>query len=355
MKQEQNDTVENIRMLSESAGAVVPDDGSTDRIRAARFQFPGYSRDVWTTLAEMGWLGLRVREGVGGLGLGVQEAMALSRIFGAGLLPEPFLPSLFALGLMEAAQVDDRIAAVVSGDMIVLPAWQSVPNEIALASGVSVTDGRLHGAKLAVAAGADLFAVTMPDGLALVPADAEGLSNTPLQMQDGTFRIELQFDAAACQIYPCASMQDCLYEAMLLHAGYLHGTAERAFEITLEYLRTRRQFDVPIGSFQALQHRATEIKVQLELARAAIDAAARALDCGQAPQEARMAILRARTRAGGLARLVAREAVQMHGAIGYTDEAVIGLYVRKLMVEAVQFAPEFSLRAQFMNAREAAE
>ena len=164
----------------------------------------------------------------------------------------------------------------------------------------------------------------------------------------------LTFDAVHCEVHRCASVVDCLYDAMLLHARLLQGTAERAFEITLDYLRTRKQFDAAIGSFQALQHRATEIKVQLDLARAAIDAAAMALDGGQPPEPTRMAVLRARVRAGGLARLVAREAVQMHGAIGYTDEADIGLFVRKLMVEAGQFAPEFRLRAEFMDLRDAA-
>lgn len=355
VQQEPDDTVENIRMLSESASAVVPDDGSLHRIRAARFQFPGFSGEVWTTLTEMGWLGLRIGEHAGGLDLGVREAMALSRILGAGLVPEPFLPSLFALGLLEAANAEDRIGAVIGGEVIVVPAWQSAPNAMDLSGGVTVTGGRLNGTKIAVAAGADLFVVTTPDSLALVPCDAEGLTINPLQMQDGTFRSKLQFDAVPCETHPCASMQGCFYEAMLLHAGFLQGTAERAFDITLEYLRTRTQFDVPIGSFQALQHRATEIKVQLELARAAIDAAALAIDQGQAGDRLHMAVLRARARAGVLARLMAREAVQMHGAIGYTDEADIGLYVRKLMVEAGQFAPEDQLRAQFMTFREAAE
>lgn len=353
MQPQPDDTVENIRMLSESASAVVPDDGSLGRIRAARFQFPGFSRDVWTPLSEMGWLGLRVREDAGGLALGLREAVALSRILGAGLVPEPFLPSLFALSLMEAAKVEDRIGSVLSGSTIAVPAWQSARATLDPAGGVAVKDGRLHGTKVAVAAGADVYVVTTPEGLALVSRDAEGLTATPVQMHDGTFRANLHFDAVPCEIHPCAAMQDCLYEAMLLHAGFLHGTAERAFEMTLEYLRLRKQFDVPIGSFQALQHRATEIKVQLDLTRAAVDAAATALDHGQTARLP-MAILRARSRAGGLARLVAREAVQMHGAIGYTDEADIGLFVRKLMVEAGQFAPEPLLRAQFMALRDAA-
>ena len=172
-------------------------------------------------------------------------------------------------------------------------------------------------------------------------------------MHDGTFREKLTFVNTPCDIHACDATEDSLHDAILLHAGFLQGTAERAIDITLDYLRTRRQFDAAIGSFQALQHRATEIKVQLELARAAIDAAATALDLGNRPT--RMAVYRARARAGGLARLVAREAVQMHGAIGFTDEADIGLYVRKLMVEAGQFAPEYRLRAAFMDQRETAE
>lgn len=354
MQQVPDDTAENIRLLSESASAVVPDDGSLDRIRAARFQGSGYSRDVWRTFADMGWLGLRVGEGAGGSAIGVSEAIALTRLLGAGLVPEPFLPGLFALSLMESAGVEDRIGAAVRGDEIVVPAWQSAPNAMDTAGGVSVTGGRLNGSKIAVVAGADVFAVTTASGLALVPGDAEGLGITQVQMHDGTFRAELHFDAVACDIHACPSMQDCLYEALLLHAGFLQGTAERAFDITLDYLRTRYQFDVPIGSFQALQHRATDIKVHLDLARAAIDAAARASDQGQTDDRLRMAILRARVRSGGLARLMAREAVQMHGAIGYTDEADIGLYVRKLLVEAGQFAPEYQLRARFMAVREAA-
>lgn len=353
MQQQPDDTVENIRMLSASASAVVPVGGSFDRIRAARFHYPGFSRDTWMAVAEMGWLRVRLREEAGGLALGVREAMALSRIFGAGLVPEPFLSSLFALSLMEAAAAGSGIGAVVEGETIVAPAWQSAPNSLDPAGGVSVKDGRLHGTKVAVAAGADIFAVTTSAGLALVPCDADGLTIKRVPMHDGTFREELHFDAVPCEIHICETAQGCLYEAMLLHAGFLQGTAERAFEMTLEHLRLRTQFDASIGSFQALQHRATEIKVQLELSRAAIDAAAAAFDRGRTEQFL-MAILRARSRAGGLARLMAREAVQMHGAIGYTDAADIGLFVRKLMVEAGQFAPEYQLRSQFMSLREAA-
>jgi alkylation response protein AidB-like acyl-CoA dehydrogenase len=304
----------------------------------------------------MGWLGIRVREDAGGLGLGLREAVALSRILGRGLVPEPVLPASFALSLLQGAALGTAIEDVLGGTRIVVPAWQSESDGMDPLDGVEMKGDRLYGAKFAVSggAGADLFAVTTPEGLVLVPRDTPGLTITPLPMHDGTFLAQLAFDAVACEVHHCASVEDSLYAAMLLHAGYLQGVSQRAFEITLDYLRIRKQFDVAIGSFQALQHRATEIKVQLELARASIDAAASAFDLGQEPARSRQAVLRARARAGGLARIVAREAVQMHGAIGCTDEADIGLFVRKAMVETGQFAPEYRLRERFMALREAA-
>ena len=354
MQQELEDPADNIRMLVESASAVVPVDGSLDRVRAVRFQTPGFSRDIWATLADMGWLGLRVGEAVGGLALGVREAIALSRVLGGGLVPEPYLGSLFALALLEKAGLGAEIGSVLAGGTIVLPAWQGRANAMNPLAGVEVSGGRLYGTKIAVGTGADQFAVTTPGGLVLVPCDAEGLTINQVAMHDGTFRATLTFEAVACDIHSCDPIDPILSEAMLIHAGYLQGAAEQAFDITLEYLRTRQQFGVAIGSFQALQHRATEIKVQLELTRAAIDAAATMMDHGGQPDQIRMNVLRARARSGSLARLVARETVQMHGAIGYTDEADIGLFVRKLMVEAGQFAPEYRLRSQFMDLREAA-
>lgn len=352
--------VENVRMLTESAGAVVPEDGSLNRVRAARFTEPGFSREVWATIVEMGWLGICVGEEAGGYGLGLREAVALTGLLGKGLVPEPVIPATLALRLLEQAGADAIPGEALAGESVLVAAWQATPDSLDPTAGVAVADGRLTGTKIAVVggAGADLFAVTTPAGVALVPRDAEGLTVTAVLMHDGTFHARLAFAGVPCAVLACPDMDASLHEAVLLHAGYLLGLSEQAFEITLDYLRIRKQFEVPIGSFQALQHRATEIKVQLELARAAIGAAAAALDLAQDlaqdPVRARMAVLRARTRAGGLARLVAREAIQMHGAIGYTDESDIGLYAKKALVEAGLFAPEFRLKERFMALRDAA-
>lgn len=352
MQTDAEERAENIRMLVESAGAVVPEDGTLDRVRAARHRSPGFDRDIWSTMGQMGWLAILSGEQVGGLGLGLREATALCTVLGCGLVPEPVVSALFAARLAESAGLLAKTA--LTGQTVMVAAWQATPLGLDPADGIRLQGTRLSGAKIAVdgGCGADLFAITTPQGVAVIPRDAAGLSIRGIAMHDGTLCAELRFDKVEAQIRPCLDQDDILHGAMVLHAACLLGVSERSFDITLDYLRVRKQFNVPIGSFQALQHRASEIKIQLELARASIDAAAAALDLGQDRPLARMAALRARTRAGGLARLIAREAVQMHGAIGYTDEADIGLYVRKAMVTVGQFGSEATLRARFMDLRD---
>lgn len=147
----------------------------------------------------------------------------------------------------------------------------------------------------------------------------------------------LRFDDVAADFVPCGHVDAVIEKATLAHAAYLLGLLDAAFAITLDYLRIREQFGRPIGSFQSLQHRATEMKIQLELTRAAIEATARRIDTGAGAMERQQGVARCHLRAGSLAMLVAREAIQMHGAMGITDEADIGLYVRKAMTEANLF------------------
>ena len=356
MQSEPDDWVENVRMLEASLGAVVPEDGSLLRVREQRGNGAGFDPTTWRIIAEMGWLALRTKEDDGGLGLGLREATALCAGLGRGLVPEPVISAILALRLMSAAGVGAPEAAL-TGETIMLAAWQGGASDCDPTAGVTVSDGRLNGRKIAVEGGlgADIFVVTLAEGIAVVPKDTPGLTVTGQQMHDGTFLAQLDFADVSAEVLPCAGMTTFVREAMLMHAAYLMALSERAFEITLDYLRMRKQFDVPIGQFQALQHRATEIKVQLELARAAIGAAGRMLDRSEDWHLAQMAILRARSRAGGLARLMAREAIQMHGAIGYTDEADIGLFARKAMVSAGRYGVDTDLRRQFSAMRDERE
>jgi alkylation response protein AidB-like acyl-CoA dehydrogenase len=156
-------------------------------------------------------------------------------------------------------------------------------------------------------------------------------------MQDGTEFATLTFADIEAEFQAGPDVALLLDEAILAQAAYLLGVSERAFELTLDYLRVRTQFGQPIGSFQALQHRTTDIKIELELTRAAVLAAARRMDMGVEATLRAASVSRAKARAAQLAMLVACEAIQMHGAIGFTDEADIGLFARKAMTEAGHF------------------
>lgn len=332
---------EGVAMLRDSAAAIVPPGGDLRRIRALRFQPPGFDRAVWERMGEMGWLGLRVPEAGGGSGLGMAEYCALAEALGGGLAPEPFVPGVLAATLLPRA-------AVLDGRQIVQPAWQEQPDTLSPGGATTLQGCRVTGAKLFVpmAAGADAFLVCTKDGLALVDAHAPGVQIDLAATQDGGSFGTIQFDGAPAEAI-LGDPADVIEEAALATAATLLGLMERCFELTLDYLRTRKQFGRPIGSFQALQHRAADLKLQIALSRASIEAAAATLDAGLPRPARRAAVSRAKARAGDAALLVTRQSIQLHGGIGYTDEYDAGLYLRRAMVLANSFGSARLHRARF--------
>jgi alkylation response protein AidB-like acyl-CoA dehydrogenase len=324
-----DDALESVRLIRDSAAAIAPPGGDTKRIRALRFQAPGFSRAVWATMCDMGWPGLLLGEAQGGSALGMREYCALAEQLGAGLAPEPLIQASMAAGLLTG----DDLQAQLSGARLVLPAWQERANSLDTIGDTVIGAERINGRKcfIPLAAGADRFLVSGQGGLALVAADAPGVALAVEQTQDGgNFGVLTLVDA------PCIRMQGdfstALNAATLATAAYLLGVMDRVFAITLDYLKTRQQFGRPIGSFQALQHRAADLKIQVALTRASVESAAAALDAGATGHAAIAAISRAKARASDAAMLVTRQAIQLHGGIGYTDEADPGLYLRKAMV-----------------------
>lgn len=332
--------VENARMIVDSARAIVPADGALDRVRKLRFEGPGYDRAVMAQAGELGLFLMRVSEEAGGLGLGMRETCELARVLGGGLLPEPVLPAITAGALLQGNMPE----AAMTGAQVIVTAWQDAGGAQGWHGGAE--GGRLTGRKVAVqgAEGADLFAVLTGAGVAVLPRAAVTVSSAATL--DGGRLAEVSFDGVEAELLPCPAAQAVLEDATLAHSAYLLGVSERALEITLDYLRVRKQFDRPIGSFQSLQHRATEMKTSLELSRAAIFATARRFDTGADALTRARGAARVKLRAAELAMHVAREAVQMHGAMGITDEADIGLFVRKAMSEANLFGSPRTLRAR---------
>ncbi len=269
------DPLEHLQMLKDSAAGIAPRKGDLKRIRALRFTEPGFDRATWREMCEMGWLGLRIPEDDGGSGLGAREFCGLAEELGAGLVPEPLIPAAMAAQLLPS----DQLGPVLSGERIVLAAWQEQPNSIELTGGTVLHDGRLSGRKLFVpmAAGADAFLVTVPGGLALVERDAPGVSLQLQQMQDGGNFGTLSFDNAPAEPLE-GDASEALEHAIMASSAYLFGLMDRAFSITLDYMKTREQFGRKIGAFQALQHRAADMEIQISLTRASVGAAAEALD-----------------------------------------------------------------------------
>ena len=326
--------LENIRMIRDSASAFAPE-GSLARVRELRYNSPGFDRSVWSDIAGNGWVGLSLPEEVGGAGLGMAEYCALQETLGAALQPEPLIPAVLAARLLSGPLLESQL----TGEKLFLPALQESTDSLALtAGGTRYEGGQVTGRKVGIpmAAGADAYLVSTPEGLVVVAADAAGVELRTLPTQDGGHFGTLVMNNAPAELLPLDSQQldDAVDEAVLGISAYLLGGAEQAFNMTLEYLRTRKQFGLAIGTFQALQHRAVDMKLQLALWRASLEGAVATVDARAPVSRRRAAVSRAKSRTADAALLVTREAVQLHGAIGYTDECDVGLFLRKAMTLA---------------------
>lgn len=313
---EPDEREERLRMIDESADSALK--GGRERARALRFSSPGFDRDKWAEFADLGWLALRVAEEDGGLGLGMGEVCVIARHLGRQLAPEPVLAAALIAPLLPPAERD----LVLSGERIVLPAFAAfVPAQ----SGVI---GTTHEPVL-LGDGADAFLVAEGDAARLVERAA--LGDLPVHpVQDGGYLVDAADLGVAGTAIP-GNTARAREEAALAVAAYLLGVSEVAFEITLEYLKDRKQFDRPIGSFQALQHKMVDLNLELALLEAAVGAAATALDDGVDAQEVERMVSLAKARSAVASSTITRASIQLHGGIGYTDEADIGLYLRKAM------------------------
>lgn len=339
------DRGESLRMIRDSAAGIAPRTGDLRRIRALRFTEPGFDRSVFREMCQMGWLGLMLPEAAGGSGLGVQEFCALTEELGASLVPEPLIGAAMAARLLP----DTHLPDVLSGDRIVLPAWQEHPHSLNVAAGATLAgNGTVSGKKLFVtmAAGADAFLVTTPAGFALVERSASGVHLELTQTQDGGNFGTLTLDNAAAEVFP-GDAEQAMESAIMAASAYLLGVMDRVFGITLDYLRTREQFGRKIGSFQALQHRSADLKIQVSLTRAVVEAAAATLDSTGDSAARKAAVSRAKARASDAASMVTRGCIQLHGGIGYTDAADPGLFLRKMMVLAPAYGSAALHRARF--------
>ena len=335
----ETDRSESVRMIRDSVGAIAPVGGDLNRIRALRGDSRGVDRAVWQQVVDLGWLTLLLDEDRGGLG--VRELAAIGEELGAALVPEP----VTAVAAMVPLLKGSTRQSVLDGTRIVVPAWR----ETNAKPQTTVQDGKVTGTKVLVAsaAAADAFVVSTQSGAVLVDRDVDGVKLDLKPTQDGGQSGTLTLTDAVCT--PIAGDFAAMLEMLALaHCGYLLGASERAFAMTLDYLGIRKQFGRPIGSFQVLQHRAAEAKIQLAISRAVLDEAILDVERHASSRDRVRSASRAIARVSDTAMLIAREAVQMHGAIGITDEHDIGLFCRKILTIYNRFGTASANRSRYM-------
>ena len=315
-------------------------------LREARDRAPEMRFDAatWAEMAAMGWAGVIVPEEYGGSGFGVQGLGVILEQEGRTLATTPLLQtaligaSAFLMAGSEA-QKAEWLPKIADGSATFALAIDETAHHAPHRITATVEGGKLSGRKTFVpdGAGAGQLLVVAKDGdrigLHRVAADAPGVTITPLDTVDSRAVADVAFDGAEAEALPGANadvIEALLDRARIGVAAQLLGLAEAAFEMTSEYLRTRKQFGQLIGSFQALQHRAAIQFSELELTRSCVVAALSAADAG-ANDLREMASL-AKARASETAHLVTNETVQMHGGIGMTDAHDSGLYLKRARV-----------------------
>lgn len=360
------DLTEEQSLLHDSVERWVQHDYSFERRRALAATGTAFSAQHWRAFAEMGWLGLPFAEAHGGLGGSALDVALLMEAFGRGLVLEPYVPAILLFGgLVErsAALRGDRLPRVIAGEVIGSLAWLERDSRFELADVQTRVerdgDGwHLDGAKVLVPGGAvaTQFVVSArlhgerfdPDGvvLLLVDADAPGVARTPITTMDGQRVAHLRFDGVRLPadrlLLPpgesFAALQAVVDAATLALCAEAVGIMSALLEATLDYVRTRKQFGVPIGSFQALQHRLVDMHGALEQTRSLLIRAVCAAD-ERSPQ-ARRCLHALKVMVGTAGRRIGGEAIQMHGGMGMTDELPIGHYVKRLMVIQTAFGDE---------------
>ena len=310
---------------------------------------PGFDEKTWSRLAEMGVLGLPFAEDDGGMGAGPVEVGLVAEEIGRVLAPEPFVEVVVLAGGLVAAlgtpgQRADVLGAIAEGSCVAAFAHaEPAARWSASAAGVTATEEagtwRLTGVKEPVLQGAraDLLVVTavVDGGTAafLVRPDAVGLTRTGYATHDGGRAARVALDGTPAELLGegtgdrTAQVERVLAAGRIAYAAEAVGAMDTALRTTTEYLRTRKQFGVPLARFQALTFRAADMYVSLELARSTALWATMVLDAGG---DAVTAADRARLQTSRAGRHVGKEAIQLHGGIGVTAEYSVGHYTSRL-------------------------
>jgi len=346
------------QMLKDNARQFVRENAPVSHLRRLRDtkDATGFSTDLYRQMVELGWTGIVFPEQYGGMGLGYTELGVVLEECGRTLVPHPLMSSVLLAGgcVLEAgseAQKKALLPGIADGSTIAALAFEEArrfnPYQVATKAEKSGSGYKLTGQKTFVldahianqlvvsartsGAAGDRAGIT----LFLLPSDQKGVKVERTVMVDSrnagrvSFEgVELPASAIVGTLDKGADVLDPVIDrATICLASEMLGVISEAYDTTLEYLKTRVQFDVLIGTFQALQHRAVNMFCEIELAKSVVIDGLTAID--EKRDDVAIMASACKARLTDASRLITREAVQMHGGIGMTDEHDIGLYLKR--------------------------
>ncbi|MBI5131982.1 MAG: pimeloyl-CoA dehydrogenase small subunit [Rhodopseudomonas palustris] len=367
------DLSEEQRLLKESVEGLLKSSYDFDSRKKYAKEKDGWSRDVWGKFAEQGLLGLPFPEEDGGFGAGAVETMIVMEALGHALVLEPYLPTVIVAGGFlrragSAAQKAAHLPGIIDGSKTFAFAQLEKNSRWDLGDVTTTAKKKgdgwiIDGEKFVVLNGeaADTLVVTARTaggqrdrsgvGVFLVAADAKGVSRKGYPTQDGQRAADITFTGveigADAVIGDPANglplIEQVVDDARSALCAEAVGAMDESLTTTVEYIKTRKQFGVPIGSFQVLQHRAADMFVATEQARSMAMFATMAAEFDDAKERAN-AISAAKVQVGKSGKFVGQQSIQLHGGIGMTMEAKIGHYFKRLtMIEQTFGDTEYHL------------
>jgi len=368
------DLSEEQRLLKESVDGLLTDSYDFEQRKKYMKEKGGWSKAVWSKLAEQGLLGLPFAEEDGGFGGGGVETMIVMEALGRALVLEPYLATVVIGGgfLRHGASAEQRAAhvpGIVDGSKTFAFAQLEKNSrydlhDVATSAKKKGAGWVIDGEKFVVLNGenADTLIVTARTrserrdrsgvGVFLVPSNAKGVTRKSYPTQDGLHAADISFtgvevgaDAAIGDPENAlALIERVVDDARVALCAEAVGLMDESLKTTVEYIKTRKQFGVAIGTFQSLQHRASDMFVALEQARSMSMFATMAIDFDD-PKERAKAVAAAKVQIGKSGKFVGQQSIQLHGGIGMTQEAKIGHYFKRLtMIENTFGDTDYQLR-----------
>jgi pimeloyl-CoA dehydrogenase small subunit len=362
------------RLLKDSVDGLLTDNYEFEQRKKYMKEKGGWSQAVWSKLAEQGLLGLPFAEDDGGFGAGAVETMIVMEALGKALMLEPYLATVVIGGGFlrhggSAAQKQAHIPSIIDGSKTFAFAQLEKNsrydlNDVATSAKKKGDGWVIDGEKFVVINGenADTLVVTARTkggqrardgiGVFLVPGNAKGIAKKTYPTQDGLHAADITFtgvevghdSAIGDPENALPLIERVVDEARTAMCAEAVGAMDESLKTTVEYLKTRKQFGVAIGSFQTLQHRAADMFVAVEQARSMSMFATMAADFEDAKERA-TAIAAAKVQIGKSLKFVGQQSIQLHGGIGMTQEAKIGHYFKRLtMIENTFGDTEYHLR-----------